>query len=61
MYKECKTSEKKCDLSGAASMFSFSKIWRFFSNTLNISCFVCDGIKTSSKYLITFLLRIKGL
>ena len=31
-----------------------------FSNTLNISCFACDCKKISSKYVMTFLLRMIG-
>ena len=52
---------KKCDLSGAAFMFTFNNIWLYFSNSLNISCFVCDCMKTLSKYVIIFLRRISGL
>ena len=32
-----------------------------FSRTMNISSFVCDCIKLSSKYEIAFLLSISGL
>ena len=41
--------KKTRDLSGAAFL------------TMNISSFVCDCIKTSSKYVIAFLLNIRGL
>ena len=42
---------KKCDLSGTAFLFFLSSIWWYLSNTLNISCFVCECLKTSSKYV----------
>ena len=51
-------NRKKFDLSGAAFMFSGSK---YFSKTINTSFFVCDCMKTSSKYVIAFLLSISGL
>ena len=51
---------KKCDLSAAAFKFSFSSIWWYLSNTLSISCFVCDCMKKLSTYVMTFLLRSSG-
>ena len=33
----------------------------FFSKTVKISYFVCDCMKTSSKYVVAFLLSIDGL
>ena len=52
---------KKYHLSGAAFTFSFNKILWYLSKTVNISCLVCDCKKTSSKIVITFLLRISHL
>ena len=40
-------------------MFSFSKICWYSSKT--DSCFVCDCMKTLSKFLMTFLLKISGV
>ena len=51
---------QKCDLSEAAFMFPLKKFWLYLSNTLNISLIVSDCLKTSSKYVITFFLTIKG-
>ena len=42
-------------------MFSINKFLWYLSKTLNISGFDCDCMKTSSKYVITFLLRMSGL
>ena len=41
-------------------MFSLSNIWWYLSNTLNVSCFICDCVKTSSKYVMTTSLRMRG-
>ena len=51
---------KNCDLSWAAFMFSLNKIRRYFFNTSNFSSFTCDCMKTSSNYVMTFLLRVNG-
>ena len=51
--------KKKCDSSGTGFMF-LSKIWWYFYNTLKISCFVCDCIKTSFRSVIKILLRMTG-
>ena len=53
-------SEEKCDLSGAAFMFSLSSIWWYLSNSINISSLVCECMKSSSKYVMIFLLRMSG-
>ena len=42
---------KKCDLSGTAFLFFLSSIWWYLSNTLNSSCFVCECMKKSSKFV----------
>ena len=49
---------KKCDLSVTAFMCSLSSTWWYLSNTSNSSCFVCDCMKTSPKYVMIILLRM---
>ena len=51
---------KKSDLSGASFMVCLSSIWWFLSNTLSISFFDCNCMRTSSKYKLTFSLKLSG-
>ena len=60
MPKKFYETRKKYDLSAPDFKFSFKKFFWFLSRILNLSCFACDCMKTSSKYVVTFLLKISG-
>ena len=53
--------KKNYDLSAPDFKLSFKKILWFLSRILNLSCFACDCMKTSTKYVVAFLLKKSGL